>query len=242
MTPATATRFAVLSAALVEGRTFASVEAIAQLLGTTRSSACNTMNELRTLGFVENEHRRLETLCLTAKGRKAAGLTSASATSAAPAPAPVDRWTGAEMRELLDVPHRAVTLVRRALTTQWGPPLLDAIGSLVEESEAVPVARVVAPSAPRIARANPKTDRSDDLEVEIDDDPPPRAKPSRPKPDRGGPYRVLDGDEETLGEFRTKAEAIDWLESDDQADTVLDGNGKVVGRKTGETENDDEEV
>jgi len=233
VTPATATRFAVLSAALVEGRTFASVEAIAQLLGTTRSSACNTMNELRTLGFVENEHRRLETLCLTAKGRKAAGLTSASATSAAPAPAPVDRWTGAEMRELLDVPHRAVTLVRRALTTQWGPPLLDAIGSLVEESEAVPVAVQAAPKAAKVKRAKTPAEEPEE----------PKRKPGRPKKGtRGeGPYRVLDGDENVLGEFRTRTEATAYLESEDDADTVQDGNGKTIDRKTGDEE-DDEEV
>ncbi len=246
MNAAQLARFKVLAAALDKGRSFPSEEAIAQIMKVNRGCAHNAIVAARKEGCVTNTYRDISTLALTPYGREVAGLTFPAETAQRSPlaetlaemtlpPAPSDRWTGAEMRALLDVPRAAVTLVRRALATPWGPALLDAIASLADEPAPVRVA------VQRARRA--KDDPADDIEVEVDDDPPPRARPGRPKKGtRGeGPYRVLDADEETLGEFRTRAEAMDWLESDDQADTVVDGNGKVIGRKTGETENDDEE-
>lgn len=249
MNHAETARFKALATRLAAGATFDSARAIAEEIGCSASLAQHTIGKARAAGLITCEPRQLTTLRLTPAGRKALGeqahappkprraaqpktIAEVADRHVEPpaAPAPVDRWTGAEMRELLDVPHRAVTLVRRALTTPWGPPLLDAIGSLVEESEAVPClhdhpdccapkpARVVAQSAPRIARApKPKP-----APVE-EDVPSPSLRAHR------GPFRVVDADGDVVRTCKTLAQARLALHDED-ADHVLDADDEIVLR------------
>lgn len=220
----------------------ADINALAESVGATPKVVRLHLLRMRAAGVVTYETRDMATLAIV--GEKRARAPKAAQAKTPPpktiaevaekhsdqpaAPAPVDRWTGAEMRELLDVPHRAVTLVRRALTTPWGPPLLDAIGSLVEESEAVPVARVVAPSAPRIARA-PKA-KPAPVEEE------PRLSTRAPR----GPFRVVDADGDVVRTCRTLSAAKAAL-ADDDADHVLDADDQIVARGgVDEDEEDDD--
>jgi hypothetical protein len=232
-------RFKALAAKLAAGEVFGSAAGIGAALDCKGNIAQQAVSAARREGLLAHEPRRLETLQVTAKGRKLAGLGTpdvapAPARSVAEvaarhieAPAHVERWTVAEMRELLDAPRTLVRAVRRALATPWGPALLETIEAMAEEIAPTPPVRVAVTSAARVARAKPQT-------APVEDEPAPmRARKM------AGPFRVVDAGGDVVRTCRTLSAATAALKSDD-ADHVLDADGNTVGR-AGVDDEDDEE-
>ena len=219
-------RFKALAAKLAAGEVFGSAAEIGAALDCKGNIAQQAVSAARREGLLAHEPRRLETLQVTPKGRKLAGLGTPEAT---PAPARsvaevaarhveaapiVERWTVAEMRELLDAPRTLVRAVRRALATPWGPALLETIEAMADEIAPAAPVRVAVASAPRVARAKAAL---------VEEKPAPARKMV------AGPFRVIDADGDVVRTCRSLSAATAALKAD-EADHVLDADDRVVAR------------